>query len=260
MEFEKIKFEKQGRVALMSFNRPHKRNALNKAVRVEMDQVQRMVASDDSIGCLVITGVGDKAFAAGSDLNEFGKMSPLEAYGFLDTMAQRLYTRFEELDLPVISLINGLCLGAGNEIALASDIRIASSNARFGQPEINLGFIPGSGATQRLTRLVGPGKARELIFTGAIIDAREALRIGLVNQVVEPEELMPLGLKMAQQIAEKSAFALKMAKRSIRLSQETGLTAGLAFEALAETAAFCHPDRQEGVSAFFEKRKPEFNK
>ncbi len=260
MQFEQIKFERKGRVAVMTFNRPEKRNALNKAVRMEMDQVQRMAAEDDSIGCLVITGEGEKAFAAGSDLNEFGKMSPLEAYGFLDTMAQRLYTRFEELDLPVISLINGLCLGAGNEIALASDIRIASDNARFGQPEINLGIIPGSGATQRLTRLVGPGKARELIFSGAIIDAQEALRIGLVNQVVPQAELMETGLKLAAQISEKSAFALKMAKRALRLSQETGLTAGLAFEALAETAAFCHPDKQEGVAAFFEKRKPEFNK
>ena len=259
MDFKHLKFERTGRVAVMTFNRPEKHNALNMAVRTEMDQVQRTVAQDESIGCLVITGEGEKAFAAGSDLNEFGMMSPLEAYDFLDTMAQRLYTRFSELDVPVISLINGLCLGAGNEIALASDIRIAADHARFGQPEINLGIIPGSGATQRLTRLVGPGKARELIFSGDIIDAEEALRIGLINQVVPLGGLMDTGMKLAARIAEKSAFALKMAKRSLRLSQETGLTTGLAFEALAETAAFCHPDRAEGVAAFFAKRKPEFN-
>jgi enoyl-CoA hydratase len=175
-------------------------------------------------------------------------------------MAQRLYTRFEELDKPVIALINGLCLGAGNEIALACDLRLASDSAKFGQPEINLGIIPGSGATQRLTRLVGPGKARELIFSGRIISAEEALQIGLVNQVVPADELIPTGIKLAASIAAKSAFALKMAKRSMRISQETGLSAGLAFEALAETAVMCHPDRDEGVTAFFERRKPEFNK
>ncbi len=260
MEFEHIIFERQGRVAILTVNRPEKRNALNKAARLEIRQVQRLVADDPSIGVLLITGAGDKAFIAGSDLEEFGRMSPVEAYHFLGSLAQRLYTRFEELDIPVIALINGLCLGGGNEIALACDLRLAADTARLGQPEINLGIIPGSGATQRLSRLVGPGRARELIYTGRIIDADEALAMGLVNRVVPAPKLREEGLKLARQIADKSAFALKMAKRSLRLAQEVGLTPGLAYEALAETACFAHPDRAEGMQAFFDKRKPRFRK
>jgi len=260
MEFENLIYEKQDRVALLTINRPEKRNALNRALRLEMERVQEMVARDPEVGVLVITGAGDKAFAAGSDLEELSRMEPLEVYHFLNTLAQRLYTRFEELDLPVIALVNGLCLGAGNEIALACDIRIASDQARFGQPEINLGIIPGSGATQRLSRLVGTGKARELIFTGDIIDAQEALAIGLVNRVVPHQELYDQGMALARRIAAKSAFALKMAKRSLRMAQEVGLTPGLGFEALAETACFNHPDHEEGMRAFFQKRKPTFNR
>jgi len=259
MEFENILFEKQDRVGILTINRPAKRNAINKATRYEIREVQRLVEDDPALGVLVITGVGEY-FMAGSDLNEFGRMEALEAYHFLNTLAQRLYTRFEELDVPVIALINGLCLGAGCEISLACDLRLASDKARFGQPEINLGIIPGSGATQRLTRLVGPGKARELIYTGDIIGAEEALAMGLVNRVVPHDELMASGLELAQRIAAKGAFALKMAKRSLRMAQEVGLTPGLAYEALAETACFAHADKAEGVDAFFAKRKPEFNK
>ena len=260
MKFDNILFEKTGRVALLTINRPEKRNILNKATRLEIAEVQKQIEQDDSIGVLVITGAGDQAFLAGSDLNEFGLMEPLEAYQFLNTLAQRLYTRFEELDIPVIALINGLCLGAGSEIALACDLRIASDQARFGQPEINLGIIPGSGATQRLTRLVGPGYARELIFTGDLIDAQEAHRIGLVTRVIPHKDLMHEGMALAERMAAKGAFSLKMAKRAMRLNQEVGLTAGLAFEALAEMACFSHPDKKEGVDAFFAKRKPGFNK
>lgn len=260
MKFANILFEKIGRVALLTINRPEMRNALNKAARLEIVEVQKQIEEDESIGALVIIGAGDKAFVAGSDLNEFGRMNPLEAYNFLDTLAQRLYTRFTELDIPVIALINGLCLGGGLEIALACDLRLASDQARFGQPEINLGIIPGSGATQRLTRLVGPGYARELIFTGDLIDAQEAFRIGLVNRVTPHEDLMEKGMALAERIAGKGAFSLKMAKRAMRHNQEVGLTAGLAFEALAEMACFNHPDKKEGMEAFFAKRKPEFNR
>jgi enoyl-CoA hydratase len=199
------------------------------------------------------------AFIAGSDLNEFGRMSPLEAYEFLDTLAQRLYTRLQELDKPVIAMIDGLCLGAGCEIALACDLRIASQDSRFGQPEVNLGIMPGSGATQRLTRLVGPGKAKELIFTGELVDADQALAMGLVNRVVPAGELEPAVLELAGRIAAKGAFSLKMAKRAINHGQESPLTPGLAYEALAEVACFCSPEKAEGVDAFFAKRKPDFH-
>ena len=141
MSYQYINYDQDGRVAILTINRPEKRNALDKATRLEIKDVQERVAADDSVGVLVITGAGDKAFIAGSDLNEFGRMNPLEAYRFLDTLAQRLYTRFEELDKPVIAMINGLCLGGGCEIALACDLRIAAAGARFGQPEINLGKI-----------------------------------------------------------------------------------------------------------------------
>ena len=260
MEFENIIFKQEGRVAFLSINRPEKRNTLNLATRKEIIQVLDKVSADPEVGVLVLSGEGDKAFIAGSDLNEFGRMNPLEAHQFLDTYAQRLYTRFEELDIPVIAMIHGLCLGGGCELAMACDIRIASDKAKFGQPEILLGIMPGSGGTQRLPRLVGQGMARELIFTGDVIDAAKAQRIGLVNRVVPPEELEATVMKMAEKIAQKGALSLKMAKRSMRMGQEVGLTAGLAYEALAETSLFCSPDKEEGINAFFEKRKPEFNK
>jgi enoyl-CoA hydratase len=259
MEFSNIIFEREGRVATLTINRPDKRNTLNIATRLEMVQVLDAVSQDPEVGVLVLTGAGEKAFIAGSDLTEFGRMSPLEAFQFMDTLAQRLYTRFEDLDIPVIAMINGLCLGGGCEIAMACDIRLASDNARLGQPEVNLGIIPGSGGTQRLSRLVGPGKARELIFTGDIIKAEEALKIGLLNHVYPVDQLRQATMEMAHKIAGRGAFSLKMAKRAMRMGHEVGLTAGLAYEALAEVACFCSPEKEEGVQAFFDKRKPDFH-
>ena len=260
MAFENIILEQEGRVAVLTINRPEKRTSLNKATRVEIAAVINQLEQDKGVGVLVVTGASDKAFIAGSDLNEFGRMSPLEAYEFMDTLAQRLYTRLEQLDIPVIAMVNGLCLGAGCEVAMACDLRIASETARFGQPEVNLGLMPGGGGTQRLTALVGPGKAKELIFTGDIIDAREALSIGLLNRVVPASELRNTVMEMAHKIAGKGAFSLKMAKRAIQIGQEVGLSPGLAFEALGEVACFTSPDKEEGIDAFFEKRKPEFHK
>lgn len=259
MSYENIVLEHEGRVVTIAINRPDKRNALNLATRREIARALDAIQSDTEVGVLVITGIGDKAFISGSDLNEFGRMSPLECYDFANTYGQRLYARLEELDIPVIAMINGLCLGGGCEVALACDIRIASDSAKFGQPEILLGMIPGSGATQRLARLIGQGMARELIFTGDIIDANEALRTGLVNRVVPSGELRKVTMEMAQKIANRGTLSLKMAKRTLRMSQEIGVSAGLAFEALAETAVFCCPDRKEGVDAFFEKRQPIFH-
>lgn len=158
----------------------------------------------------------------------------------------------------MIAMINGLCLGAGMELALACDIRIASDSARFGQPEILLGIIPGGGGTQRLSRLVGIGKAKELILTGNIINAEEAYRIGLVNQVPSSEKLEEVVMSMANHIAEQSPLTLKWAKKSINASHETNLSMGLAYEALTECLLFSSKDREEGMNAFFEKRKPQF--
>ncbi len=260
MNFRDITYEREGRVAVLTINRPDKRNALNLSARKEISQVLDLLAQDSRVGVLVVTGAGDKAFISGSDLNEFGRMPPLKALEFCDTLGQRLYHRFEELDIPVIAMINGLCLGGGLEVALACDIRIASETARFGQPEVHLGIMPGSGATQRLPRLVGQGMARELIFTGRIIGSEEAFGIGLINRAVPAAELQAVCLDMAREIASKSAFSLKMAKRALRMDPEMGVNAGLAYEALTETAVFCHPDKEEGVQAFFDKRSPKFNR
>jgi enoyl-CoA hydratase len=258
MDFENIIYSKSDAVAELTVNRPEKRNALNRAARLEMVRALEDAEKDAAIKVLVLSGAGGKCFIAGSDLTELSKFSPLQMEEFLSTLAQRFYTQFEQLSKPVIAKIDGLCLGGGLELALACDIRIASEKARFGQPEILLGIMPGSGGTQRLSRLVGVGKAKELILTGNMIDAEEALRIGLVNHVRPSETLNDFVYTMANRMAEQSSLALKWAKKAINTSQETGLTVGLAYEALAECLLFSSKDREEGIKAFFEKRKPHF--
>ena len=259
MDFENILYKKANGIAWMVINRPEKRNALNRATRLEMAKVLEDTEKDPLIKVLVISGAGDKSFIAGSDLTELAKLTPLEMEEFSSTLGQRFYTRFEELDKPVIAMIDGLCLGGGLELALACDIRIASDSSRFGQPEMFIGIMPGSGGTQRLSRFVGMGKAKELIFTGDMIDAIEAFRIGLVNQVLPSVDLEAAVKGMAQRIAKQSPLSLKWAKRSINISQEMSLSMGLAYERLAESLIFSGKDREEGMKAFFEKRKPEFS-
>ena len=258
MEFENIFYKKEDRIAHLIINRPEKRNALNRAARVELKTALEDAREDQSIRVLILSGAGGKSFIAGSDLNELSQLSALEMEDFLATLAQGFYTQFERLDKPVIAMIDGHCLGGGLELALACDIRIASETSKFGQPEILLGIMPGSGGTQRLTRLVGVGLAKELIFSGNIIDAAEALRLGLVNRVAPKEKLEETVMALAGKIAQQSPLALKWAKKSINMSQETGLSSGLGYEALAEALLFTSQDRQEGMKAFFEKRKPNF--
>jgi enoyl-CoA hydratase len=258
MNFENILYKKENNIAHMVINRPEKRNALNRAARLEMRSALEDADTDPSIKVLILSGAGGKSFISGSDLTELSKLAPLEMEEFLATLAQGFYTRFERLDKPVIAMIDGLCLGGGLELALACDIRIASESSKFGQPEILLGIMPGSGGTQRLSRLVGVGKAKEMIFSGKTINAAEALRIGLVNEVTSSERLREVVMTLAKQIAEQSSLALKWAKKAINVSQEANLTVGLGFEALAESLLFSSKDREEGLKAFFEKRKPQF--
>jgi enoyl-CoA hydratase len=258
MEFEHIICHKEKGIARMVVNRPEKRNALNRATRLELAKALDDVRTDDSIRVLILTGAGGKSFIAGSDLPELATLSPLEMEAFMSSLAQRFYAQFEQLDKPVLAMIDGLCLGGGLELAMACDIRIASDGSMFGQPEIVLGIMPGGGGTQRLPRLVGPGKAKELIFTGRLIDAAEALRIGLVNRICPRDELEPLVMAMAGQMAQQSPLALKWAKRAVNMSQETGLNLGLDYEALAECLLFTSHDREEGIRAFLEKRAPIF--
>jgi len=258
MDFENIIYKKESGIAQIIVNRPEKRNALNRATRLEMVSALEDVIADSSVKVLVLSGAGGQSFIAGSDLTELSKMSPLEVEDFMATLAQRFYTRFEQLDKPVIAMIDGLCLGGGLEVAMACDIRIASDASKFGQPEAGIGIIPGGGGTQRLPRLVGMGKAKELIFTGAMIDAAEALRLGLVNKVCTSEALENEVMSMAKRLTKQSTLVIKWAKRSINMGQEAGLAVGLGYEALVECLVMSSKDTKEGMAAFFEKRKPEF--
>jgi enoyl-CoA hydratase len=259
MDFKNVFFEKMEGIATIVINRPEKRNALNKETRLELLEIMKEIKADTNLRVAILTGAGDKAFISGSDINELKEMTPVEMYNFTTTLGQQLYTDFGNLDIPVIAMINGLCIGGGCEIAMACDIRIAADTAKFGQPEVLIGIIPGSGATQRLPRLIGMGKAKELIYTGNMIDAKEAERIGLINRAVPPERLKDEVWNLARNIAEKSQVIIRMAKKALSRSFESTLDMGLAYEAMTECLCFSTDDRKEGMSAFFEKRKPKFS-
>jgi len=224
-KYETLLFERRERVGFITINRPDKRNALNIKTREEGAALFDQLRNDDSVGVVVITGAGDKAFIAGADIAEFaGRTAMMQR----DVMTARsLFTALDTFPKPIIAMINGYCLGGGCELALACDIRVASETASFGQPEINLGIIPGGGGTQRLTRLVGEGKAMEMILTGEIIDAKTAFAIGLVNHLVPAAELEAKTMEIANRIAEKSPIALSLAKESVKLASRSNLDEGL---------------------------------
>jgi len=251
--FETLRLDRQGRVAIITINRPDKRNALNIKTREEGAALLDQLREDDSVGVVVFTGAGDKAFVAGADIGEFAGRTAITQREVMTSRS--LFTAIDTFPKPVIAMINGYCLGGGCELALACDIRIASENASFGQPEINLGIIPGGGGTQRLTRLVGEGKAMEMILTGEIIDARTAFAIGLVNHVVPADQLQAKTLEMANRIAEKSPIALQLAKEAVKLASKSNLDEGLRREVDLFALCFSTEDKNEGVSAFLEKRK-----
>jgi enoyl-CoA hydratase len=254
--YETLLFEKRERVGIITINRPEKRNALNIKTREEGATLLDELRNDASINVVVITGAGDKAFIAGADIAEFaGRTAMMQR----DVMTARsLFTAIDTFPKPIIAMINGYCLGGGCELALACDIRIASERASFGQPEINLGIIPGGGGTQRLTRLVGEGKAMEMILTGEIIDAKSAYQIGLVNHVFPPDVLQAKTMEIANRIAAKSPIALSLAKEAVKVASRSLLDEGLRREVDLFALCFSTEDKNEGVSAFLEKRKPEF--
>lgn len=254
--YETLLLERRDRVAIVTINRPDKRNALNIKTREEGASVLEDLRSDDSVGVVVFTGAGDKAFVAGADIAEFSGRTAITQREVM--MRRSLFTAIDTFPKPVIAMINGYCLGGGCELALACDIRIASESASFGQPEINLGIIPGGGGTQRLTRLVGEGKAMELILTGEIIDAKTAFAIGLVNQVVPADQLQSKTMEIANRIADKSPIALRLAKEAVKLASRSNLDEGLRREVDLFALCFSSEDKDEGVSAFLEKRKPVF--
>jgi len=252
MAYENIIFEKEENIAVITFNRPDAMNALNNQTRAEFREAIAAVAADDQIKVLILTGSG-KAFVAGSDIKEFNQTTPYVAHSI-----NRLGEMVEKLEKPVIAAVNGFCLGGGCEIAMGCDIVIASDKAKFGQTEINIGIIPGGGGTQRLPRLIGVCRAKELIYTGDIIGAEEAFRLGLVNRVVPVDQLMPAAKELAKKIATKSAAALKLAKTAINRGMQTNLESGLKYEYELYSLALSLEDKVEGVNAFLEKRAPKF--
>lgn len=246
----------EGRVALVTFNRPDKMNALNLEVRRALFAALAELREDDDVRVVVLTGAGEKAFIAGADIGEFEGMAPVDQYRAMQR--GNIFSAMEEFPKPIIAMINGYCLGGGCELSMACDIRVASSRAKLGQPEINLGIIPGGGGTQRLPRLVGEGHAMRLIMTGEMISASEAERIGLVEKVFEPEDLREATLEMARTIASRSPIALQAAKETILAARRMPMDEGLKFERAWFGLLFSTEDMSEGVAAFLSKRPAEF--
>ena len=253
-----IDVTREGAVAVVTVNRPEALNAINLETIGELRATLREVAADDSVRAVVLTGSGEKAFIAGADIKYMSTLTVLEARAW-GALGHECATILETMPKPVVAAINGFALGGGCELALGCDIRYASTKAKLGQPEINLGILPGWGGTQRLARTVGLGLAKELIFTGRLVGAEEALRIGLVNAVFEPEELLPAALALAGELAAKSPAAMAFAKQATNLSLQGAFADGLAQEGTLFAALFATEDQSEGMAAFIEKRPPSFS-
>jgi enoyl-CoA hydratase len=257
MAYEHIDYHLTDGIAVITFNRPKALNALNAALLDEFNEALDDIESDAAVRVLVLTGTGEKAFVAGADINEINRLGPLGAKRFARRGAENI-SRLTRLPIPVIAAVNGFALGGGTEMALGCDFIYAAQSARFGLPEINLGIIPGFGGTQRLPRLIGPGLARELIYTGRMIDADEALRIGLVNRVCPDEGLMDAVQETAQVMAAKGRIALRAAKQAVNNGLSVDLASGLAMENDAFALCLASPDAREGTSAFLDKRQAVF--
>lgn len=256
MSYETITVEKIGAVAKLTINRPDKLNALSSVVHKEGVAALEELKNDESVRVLVITGAGQKSFIAGADITEFeGKTPVTQRKTFFE---KTLFNTIDGFPKPVIAMVNGFCLGGGNELALACDLRICSDNARFSQPEINLGIMPGGGGTQRLTRLIGEGRSMEIMLTGDMIDAETAHKFGLVNHVYSAEDLEAETMKLAQKIAEKAPIASQLCKEAVKFASRSNLDEGLRREVDLFAICFSTEDKKEGVAAFLEKRKPEF--
>ncbi len=257
MAFTHIDYRLTDGIAVITFNRPKALNALNAALLEEFRAALDGIENDAGVRVLVLTGTGEKAFVAGADINEINRLGPLGAKRFA-RLGEGSITRLTRLPIPVIAAVNGFALGGGTEMALACDFIYAAKSARFGLPEINLGIIPGFGGTQRMPRLIGPGMARELIYTGRMIDADEALRIGLVNRVCPDDALMDAVYETAAVMAAKGRVALRAAKQAVNSGLNVDLASGLALENDAFALCLASPDAREGTSAFLEKRQAVF--
>jgi enoyl-CoA hydratase len=251
---ENVLLEIKEGIAFITINRPKQLNALNKQTLSELDAAIEQIKQDESVRVAILTGAGEKSFVAGADIGEMYPLNVEEGIAWGDD-GNDIMRKLELLDIPTIAAVNGYALGGGCELALACDIRVASSKARFGQPEAGLGITPGFGGTQRLPRLIGPGKAKELIFTCDIVKADEAKAIGLVNHVVEPEELMDFAVGIAQKIMKNAKPAVKFCKRAIDEGAQTDLDSGLRIESKAFGACFATTEQKEAMHAFLNRSK-----
>ena len=255
MKFSHLNLFIQDRIATLKLNRPKALNALNKEMIMELHQAVEFLDENNEVRVVILTGEGEKSFVAGADITEFvGKNSEDIKIQFTDNGVEAIWA----LSKPTIAMVDGFALGGGCEVACSCDIRIASNRSKFGTPEINLGLIPGYGATQRLMKLLGYGKTMELVMTGEMVDAEEAYRIGLVNHVVSPDELLEFTMNMAKIISTKSSNTLAVAKSTIRTSLEVGLEQGVAIEADAFAGLFDSEDKEIGVQAFLNRETPQW--
>jgi len=257
MAYKTLIYEETEKVGIVTLNRPERKNALNNELIMELDSLVEKIMNDDKVATLIITGHKD-FFGAGADITEISDITtPIDAHRFVISV-QSLFSKIENMEKPVIAAVSGLALGGGCELALACDLRIAAENAVFGQPEIRIGVIPGGGGTQRLPRIIGIGRAKEMLYTGEPIDAQEAYRIGLVNKVVSVDSLMAEAKKLANKLKGQPAFALKMIKMAVNEGFNMDLKSSLAYEARCFETIFSTEDQKEGTKAFLEKRKPNF--
>lgn len=257
MEYKNIIFNLEDGIATITFNRPKALNALNKELLEELAAALDRIAADEEIRVLILTGSGEKSFVAGADITELATFNALQAKIFSQT-GHAVIGKLQELDIPVLAAVNGFALGGGSEMALACDFIYASENAKFGLPEITLGLIPGFGGTQRLARLIGMNRTKELVFTGQMISAAEAEKMGLVNKVFPQEALMEEALKTAKTMASKGKVSLRAAKQTINSGMDVDLATGCKIEIDAFALCMASEDGKEGTSAFLEKRPAKF--
>jgi len=252
-----VLFDQEESVGIITINRPQSLNSINIEVLDELKSILFKIREDRSIRVVILTGAGNKAFVAGGDVSKMAGMSVEEGFRFAQ-LGHEVFRLIESLPQPVIAAVNGYALGGGCELALACDIRIAAENVHFGQPEVKLGILPGFGGSQRLPRLIGKAKAAELIFTGEMISAYQAEKIGLVNRVVSNDSLLEVSKELANKIASNSFFAVELAKESINYTQNGSLSEGCTLEASLFGLCFGYFDQKEGMNAFIEKRLPNF--
>ncbi len=257
MNYQNILVQQNERILTITINRPDKLNALNRKTVEELGTTFSTLDKDDSISGVLITGAGNKAFVAGADISEIQALDMASGQEFA-RFGQKVFSQIENCTKPVIALVNGFALGGGCELAMACHIRIASENAKFGQPEVNLGLIPGYGGTQRLSRLVGKGRALELLLTGNMVDAARAFEIGLVNSIVSESDLIETGLKLLSTILKKAPLATRYVLETVQRGMELPLDQAIELEAEFFGKSCASEDMKEGTSAFLEKRKPDF--